>query len=70
MLDEILWQQNKHLAEACLHHPFVRGLADGTLYPEAFLMLRSSGRLLPQRVRSGLCARRRPQPGGDAHLAL
>ena len=36
MLDEILWQQNKHLAEACLHHPFVRGLADGTLYPEAF----------------------------------
>src|SRR5680860_1118508 len=36
MLDEILWQQNTHLAEACLHHPFVRGLADGTLYPEAF----------------------------------
>jgi thiaminase len=36
MLDEILWQRNKHLAEACLHHPFVRGLADGTLYPEAF----------------------------------
>jgi thiaminase (transcriptional activator TenA) len=36
MLYEILWQQNTHLAEACLHHPFVRGLADGTLYPEAF----------------------------------
>lgn len=36
MLYEILWQQNTHLAEACLHHPFVRGLADGTLDPEAF----------------------------------
>jgi thiaminase/transcriptional activator TenA len=36
MLHEILWQQNAGLAEACLHHPFVRGLADGTLEPEAF----------------------------------
>ena len=36
MLHEILWQQNGRLAEACLHHPFVRGLADGTLDPEAF----------------------------------
>jgi len=31
MLHEILWQQNVRLAEACLHHPFVRGLADGTV---------------------------------------
>jgi thiaminase len=36
MLHEILWQQNVRLAEACLHHPFVRRLADGTLEPEAF----------------------------------
>src|SRR5262249_5997133 len=36
MLHEILWQQNVRLAEACLHHPFVQGLADGTLEPEAF----------------------------------
>jgi len=36
MLHKILWQQNTRLAEACLHHPFVRGLADGTLDPEAF----------------------------------
>ncbi len=36
MLHEILWQQNVRLAEVCLHHPFVRGLADGTLDPEAF----------------------------------
>jgi len=36
MLHDILWRQNSHLAEACLHHPFVRGLADGTLDPEAF----------------------------------
>jgi thiaminase/transcriptional activator TenA len=36
MLHEILWQQNARLAEACLDHPFVRGLADGTLDPEVF----------------------------------
>ena len=36
MLDEIIWQQNVRLAELCLYHPFVRGLADGTLDPEAF----------------------------------
>ena len=36
MLHEIIWQQNARLAEVCLHHPFVRGLADGTLDPEAF----------------------------------
>src|SRR3972149_8161949 len=36
MLHETLWQQNVRLAEACLHHPFMRGLADGTLDPEAF----------------------------------
>jgi thiaminase (transcriptional activator TenA) len=36
MLHEIIWQQNVRLAEVCLHHPFVRGLADGTLDPEAF----------------------------------
>ena len=36
MLHDILWQQNARLAEACLHHPFVRGLADGTLDPETF----------------------------------
>ena len=34
MLHEILWQQNVRLAEVCLHHPFVRGLADGTLDPK------------------------------------
>jgi thiaminase/transcriptional activator TenA len=36
MLHDILWQQNARLAEACLHHPFVRGLADGTLDPKTF----------------------------------
>lgn len=36
MLHKILWQENTRLAEACLHHPFVRGLADGSLDPEAF----------------------------------
>lgn len=36
MLHKTLWQQNTHLAEACLHHPFVRALGDGSLDPEAF----------------------------------
>lgn len=36
MLHDILWQQNKPLVEACLDHPFVRGLGDGSLDPEAF----------------------------------
>jgi thiaminase (transcriptional activator TenA) len=26
-----LWQANQDLAEACLHHPFVQGIGDGTL---------------------------------------
>ncbi len=26
-----LWNQNQSLAEACLHHPFVQGIADGSL---------------------------------------
>ncbi len=26
-----LWRTNRDLAEACLHHPFVQGLADGSL---------------------------------------
>ena len=36
MLHDILWQQNARVADECLHHPFVRGLADGTLQPETF----------------------------------
>jgi len=36
MLHNILWQQNARLAEACLHHPFIRGLADGSLDSETF----------------------------------
>jgi thiaminase (transcriptional activator TenA) len=31
-----LWQANADLAEACLQHPFVRGLADGSLPPACF----------------------------------
>lgn len=36
MLHAVLWQHNARLAEACLHHPLVRGLADGSLDPETF----------------------------------
>ena len=36
MLHDVLWQQNARLAGECLHHPFVRGLADGTLDTETF----------------------------------
>jgi thiaminase/transcriptional activator TenA len=35
-LHKTLWQGNQALAEECLAHPFVRGLGDGTLDPEAF----------------------------------
>lgn len=31
-----LWRENADLAEACLRHPFVRGLADGSLPAEVF----------------------------------
>lgn len=36
LLHERLWQKNRDLARACLEHPFVRGLADGSLDSEAF----------------------------------
>ena len=36
MLHEILWQQNVLVADECLHHPFVRGLSNGTLDTETF----------------------------------
>jgi thiaminase/transcriptional activator TenA len=35
-LAEELWRDNADLAEAALRHPFVRGLADGTLPAERF----------------------------------
>jgi thiaminase/transcriptional activator TenA len=31
-----LWQENADVTRRCLEHPFVRGLADGTLRREAF----------------------------------
>jgi thiaminase/transcriptional activator TenA len=36
MLHEKLWQENMDLATACLHHPFVKGLGDGSLDQAAF----------------------------------
>ena len=36
MLHDILWQQNVLVSDECLYHPFVRGLANGTLEPETF----------------------------------
>ena len=31
-----LWEENSDLAEACLHHPFIQGLADGSLPEQTF----------------------------------
>jgi thiaminase (transcriptional activator TenA) len=31
VLRDALWQENLDIAAACLHHPFVRGLAEGSL---------------------------------------
>ena len=36
MLHEVLWQLNGEIAQRCLRHPFVRGLAEGTLDREVF----------------------------------
>lgn len=36
LLHERLWQNNLDLAQRCLEHPLVRGLADGTLPVEVF----------------------------------
>jgi thiaminase (transcriptional activator TenA) len=36
MLSDQLWQENHQLAENCLEHPFVQGLAKGSLEREAF----------------------------------
>ena len=35
-LSRELWRDCAELAESCLQHPFVRGLADGTLPPERY----------------------------------
>lgn len=35
-LSQTLWQANQDLARACLDHPFVRGIADGTLPRQRF----------------------------------
>lgn len=35
-LSKKLWQANHDLAEACLHHPFVQGIGDGSLPQEKF----------------------------------
>ncbi|MEO1069553.1 MAG: TenA family protein [Cyanobacteria bacterium J06638_6] len=35
-LSQTLWHTNQDLATACLHHPFVQGLGDGTLPAETF----------------------------------
>ena len=37
-LSQRLWQDNLDLAEACLEHPFLRGLADGTLSEERYAL--------------------------------
>lgn len=35
-LHTLLWTENKERADSCLAHPFVQGIADGTLDREAF----------------------------------
>jgi len=69
MLHEILWQQNVRLGEVCLHHPFVRGLADGTLDPKPSA-LRSPGRVLPQRVRSAYALAAARSQDGETLISL
>lgn len=35
-LSQTLWNTNQNLAQACLNHPFVQGIADGSLSPDKF----------------------------------
>ena len=35
-LSQELWEGSAEIAESCLQHPFVRGLADGTLPPQRY----------------------------------
>ena len=59
MLHDVLWQQNLLLAGECLHHPFVRGPADGTLDTETFRYIAQDAFLLtrsPALTRSPLPA--------------
>lgn len=35
-LSQTLWNTNQDPAQACLHHPFVQGIADGSLSPDKF----------------------------------
>ena len=35
-LAEQLWDDSRDIADGCLEHPFVRGLADGTLSHERY----------------------------------
>ena len=37
-LSQQLWQDNLDLAQACLEHPFLRGLADGSLSEERYAL--------------------------------
>ena len=30
-LSEILWEENQDIAQSCLNHPFVQGIASGAL---------------------------------------
>ena len=36
MIAQMLWQTNAPTAQACIEHPFVTGLADGSLPPQRF----------------------------------
>lgn len=36
LLHQVLWNENADLAAACLGHPFVKSMGDGTLDPAAF----------------------------------
>jgi thiaminase/transcriptional activator TenA len=36
MIAQLLWQSNESIVQACLDHPFIKGLADGSLPPQRF----------------------------------
>jgi len=49
-----LWQTNQDLARACLEHPFVQGIADGTLHRQKFAYYVGQDALKPSPVHTAL----------------
>jgi thiaminase (transcriptional activator TenA) len=58
----VLWSANQDLAEACLSHPFVRGLATGSLPLDSFRQYEAQDSFFPRGFRPRVRKRFGPRP--------